>query len=198
MIYESMDYGLGRIKLGSIGEVCLGKSDGKKHMIPRLMFYRICSWRFATFTCFVSFHLIHATWFVAIRQLNSYRISFQHAHTQIVIYTHTRPFSSHYTPSSIPTFLHHGTSPLPSFCANISSASPTCRLSLTSLLSCPLSFSFMAFIASMLVGREPVLPRANPREPERMSSLCVHPPSLMTGNCYWRGSEDEERRFKCR
>jgi hypothetical protein len=31
-----------------------------------------------------------------------------------------------------------------------------------------------------------------------MSSLDVHPPSLMTGSCYWRGSEEEERRFRWR
>jgi hypothetical protein len=31
-----------------------------------------------------------------------------------------------------------------------------------------------------------------------MSSLDVHPPSLMTGSCYCRGSEEEERRFRWR
>jgi hypothetical protein len=104
--------------------------------------------------------------------------------------------TSTYTPSSMPTFLHHGASP--PFCPIISSKSPTCLLSLTSLLTCPESLSFIALIASILVGREPVPCRANPWEPERMSSLCVHPPSLMTGNCYWRGSEDDERRLRWR
>jgi hypothetical protein len=102
-----------------------------------------------------------------------------------------------YTPSSIPTFLHHGLS-LP-LSANISSASPTCLLSLTSLLTCPDNLSFIAFMAKTLVGREPYLlvPCANPWEPDRMSSVDVHP-SLMTGNCYCRGSDEEERRFRCR
>jgi hypothetical protein len=104
------------------------------------------------------------------------------------------------TPSSIPTFLHHGFSPTLS--ANISSASPTCLRSLTSRLICPDNFNFIAFMASTLVGCEPYLllvPCASPREPEpdRMSSLDVHP-SLMTGNCYCRGSDDEERRLRCR
>lgn len=131
---------------------------------------------------------------VALRHITPYLILSRHSSFQNHIYN----LYLTYTPSSMPTFLHHGLSaPLS---ANISSASPTCRRSLTSLLTCPDSFNRIAFMASTLVGRDPyrlVVPRANPWEPDRMSSLCVHP-SLMTGNCYWRGSDDEERRLRWR
>ena len=106
-----------------------------------------------------------------------------------------------YTPSSIVTFLHHGFSP---FSANISSASPTCLLSLTSLLICPLSLSRIAFKAKKLFPFVPnlwLLLRASPWDgagPERISSDETQPPSLVTGSCYWSGSEDEERRLRCR
>jgi hypothetical protein len=119
----------------------------------------------------------------------------------IIACIYTNNPSNSYTPSSMPTLLHHGLSP--PLTANISSASPTCLLSLTSRLICPDSFSFIAFMASTLVGREPylllplLLPCASPREPDRMSSLDVQP-SLMTGNCYCRGSDDEERRLRCK
>lgn len=111
-------------------------------------------------------------------------------------HTHTQLYGL-YIPSSIPTLRHHGLSPsLGPLSANMSSASPTCRLSLISLLTWPLSFNFMALLARKgLYCREP-LPCAIPRE-DRMSSLDVHPP-LMTGNCYCRGSEEEERRLRWR
>jgi hypothetical protein len=114
-----------------------------------------------------------------------------------IAFIYTNNPSNSYTPSSIPTCLHQGLS-LP-LSANISSASPTCLLSLTSRLTCPESFNFIAFMASTLVGREPYLlvPCASPREPDRIISLDVQP-SLMTGNCYCRGSDDEERRLRCR
>ena len=108
----------------------------------------------------------------------------------------------HYTPSSMVTLRHQGFSPVS---ANISSASPTCLLSLTSLLTCPLNLSRMAFSARKLFAPPlPPLPppRVSPRDadpdPERISSLETQPPSLVTGSCYWRGSEEEESRFKCR
>lgn len=107
-------------------------------------------------------------------------------------------FSS-YTPSSMVTFLHHGFSPLS---ANISSASPTCRLSLTSLLTCPLSLSRMALSARKLLPLANLPLCASPRDadpdPERISSLETQPPSLVTGNCYCKGSEEELRRLRWR
>ena len=120
---------------------------------------------------------------------------------QGAIYTTTtifRPSDPSYTPSSMVTLRHQGFSP---FSANISSASPTCRLSETSLLTCPLSLSRMAFSARKLLA--PFAPlRASPRDgdpdPERISSLETQPPSLVTGSCYWRGSDDEERRLRWR
>jgi hypothetical protein len=57
-----------------------------------------------------------------------------------------RSIAKPHIPSSIPTFLHHGLSPVP-FSLNISSASPTCLLSLISLLTLPLNLSFIAFVA---------------------------------------------------
>lgn len=106
------------------------------------------------------------------------------------------PFS--YMPSSMPTLLHHGLSALS---ANISSKSPTCLLSLTSLLSWPDSFNFIALLAKKglpLRERVPyVVPCVNPWDDERVRSLDAHP-SLMTGNCYWRGSDEDERRLRCR
>lgn len=107
-----------------------------------------------------------------------------------------------YTPSSIVTLRHHGFS-LPE---NISSASPTCRRSDTSLLTCPLSLSRIALRARKLLAPFACAPllRASPRDgapdpvPERISSLETQPPSLVTGSCYCRGSEEEERRLRCR
>lgn len=90
---------------------------------------------------------------------------------------------SSYTPSSMVTLRHQGFSP---FSMNISSASPTCRLSDTSRLTWPLSLSRMALSARKLFAPLPL--RASPRDgdpdPERISSLETQPPSLVTGNCY--------------
>lgn len=104
---------------------------------------------------------------------------------------------SSYTPSSMVTLRHQGFSP---FSINISSASPTCRLSDTSRLTWPLSLSRMALSARKLFAPLPL--RASPRDgdpdPERISSLETQPPSLVTGSCYWRGSDEELRRLRCR
>ena len=105
---------------------------------------------------------------------------------------------THHTPSSIPTLRHHGLSPSLFACsANMFAASPTCLRSLISMLTWPLSFNFIALLARKgLYMREPFLPCAIPRD-DRMSSLDVHP-SLMTGNCYCRGSDDDESRLRWR
>jgi hypothetical protein len=94
-----------------------------------------------------------------------------------------------YIPSSMPTFLHHGF--MSSFSANISSKSPTCLRSLTSLVNWPVSLSRIA-----LAANSEELPRANPWE-RAIISLDVRP-SLMTGNCYCRGSEELLRRLRWR
>lgn len=100
-------------------------------------------------------------------------------------------------PSSMPTFLHQG-APTPLSAASISSASPTCLRSLTSMLSWPLSLSRIALLANI----EPLRPYRCVcvipwDDDDRIISLDVHP-SLMTGNCYCRGSEELESRLRCR
>ena len=100
----------------------------------------------------------------------------------------------------MPTLRHHGVSPLS---ANISSASPTCRRSLTSLLSWPDSLRRMALEARKLVlvlCAPNARARASPRG-ELVASLprgLAAQLPLLAGSCYCRGSDDDESRFRCR
>jgi hypothetical protein len=120
-------------------------------------------------------------------------------------------------PSSIPTCLHHGVSIVVGL--TMFSASPTCLLALTSLPfvaspgPAPLLFNFIAMLESVKLGislcclptrvnpwdeREAVIPNL-PTAP--LPRLCEDPfihSSLMTGRCHCRGSELDDRRFRCR
>lgn len=114
---------------------------------------------------------------------------------------------THYIPSSIPTSLHQA--PLGPLSDNISSASPTCFRGLTSIsltLTFPLSFNFMALLAML---RLRLLFASDPFKDEILLVFArlVNPwgavvafaaGPLMTGRCYCRGSEEEDRRFRWR
>ena len=126
-----------------------------------------------------------------------------------------------HSPSSIPTFLHHGVLPseasrgssILSERLTILSASPTCRLALTSRLFTSLfkrmPLPLYASVRLALLSKPPApilldsvcLPtRVNPwdeRESTAAPSLLVHS-SLMTGRCHCSGSDEEESRFRWR
>jgi hypothetical protein len=134
-----------------------------------------------------------------------------------LVHSPSNPSPSPQIPSSIPTCLHHGVSVVVGL--TMFSASPTCLLALTSLPfvaspgPAPLLFNFIAMLESVKLGislcclptrvnpwdeREAVIPNL-PTSP--LPRLCEDPfvhSSLMTGRCHCRGSELDDKRFKCR
>lgn len=122
------------------------------------------------------------------------------------------PSHSH-MPSSIVTFRHHGTDPVPlSFGCKLSSTSPTCLLSLTSRTALPPveEGSGLSRLARDAMLRFIDLRDVDVNPWDELFCLGVRDAnvwspmlgwnhsSLMTGRCHCRGSEEDERRLRWR
>lgn len=82
----------------------------------------------------------------------------------------------------------------------MSSASPTCRLSLTSRPAKPLRRMARDAMLRLVFCDDIDFRDVNPWDEGDVNSprLGWNHSSLMTGRCHWRGSEDEESRFRWR